>query len=995
MHFFVFQAPDTCPHFCNVKRKHFTCLILTLMQKYLFTFFLTALAGLAYGQGWERVYGSSNADAANDVALTPDGGFIVTGIFNNTRLYLLKTDANGYEQWSKNFTISNPSLALGGNEVIVTRDSGYLIVGYAEGADRDAYLIKTDQYGNKIWDKQFGNAQSGADDELLGVVELPDGSLVVTGYTETPGSDPRGDVLIARLDASGNQIWLKSYGAPGESREIGHCIAVMPDGNAIIAGDRESEPSSDRDVYIVAVSSLTGDTLWTNQYNVFGFIHDEAAYGITATPDGGFILAGSSTIGFAAPNKGAMLMKIDGTGNNQLLWAKAIPQTESFYDVAMAANGELFAAGYKEVSQGNVYIVRANASNGNLIWEKDAGKGGPDQANSLAATPDGGVIAAGYSQPFLTILGPQRAYLVKTDANGVLFTSYLNGRIFQDANGNCSFDNGESPMPNWIVVISSAVDTTFALADNDGAFWIARDTGTYVVRLFAPNAYWQTCVPFTSVNISAFYDTVKAEIAVLAGQMCPRNEVDIATPVLRRCADNVYFVRYCNSGTAPSINTQVTVELDPFMTVTGSSIPFTVQQDKLVFDLGTLQNGDCGDFNITAFLDCDQAVQQTHCVKATISPNDFCDPGTLWDGSIVRASALCDNDSVKMFLSNQGIGNMTQDLGFVIAEDVLMLTDPNEPIPFRLNAGQDSMVWTRTATGKTYRIIAQQSAGYPGLSIPTAAVEGCRTDTTINPNSVGYYTMFPEDDRDAFIETDCQESEETDFYPDFLKRGHPKGYDVPHYVSPKTDLDYLIQFRNEGSDTVHQVLIRDTLSAVLDPASVFPGASSHPYQFQVYGNGIVEFLIPNLNLIPGSSASEGFVKFRVAQKPDIECGTVILNSAAIYFDFNAPAISNQTFHTVCSEDEFLVVETKDIYKPGVDLKVYPNPLMDHAVFEVSGFPAATYELALFDNQGRLLFNRVYSSPTFRLFRNQIPAGVFYYRVSAEGTPIAAGKLMVK
>ena len=420
--------------------------------------------------------------------------------------------------------------------------------------------------------------------------------------------------------------------------------------------------------------------------------------------------------------------------------------------------------------------------------------------------------------------------------------------------------------------------------------------------------------------------------------------------------------------------------------------------DTLFFNIGTLTNGDCKDFTITTFLRCDSTVAgQTHCVSANISPNDFCDVTSGWDGAIIAAKAYCENDSVKMVLSNIGTGGMTGPLGYVIAEDVIMLTAPNNPnFKFQLAAGEDSLVWSHTANGSTFRIIAEQSPAYPGTSYPTAAVEGCLSDTSTIEPSIGFYTMFPEDDADAFKETDCQESFEADYNPIHLKRGHPKGYIAQHYISLETDLDYLIQFRNTSADTVRQVIIRDTLSAALDPATVYPGTASHPYQFEVYGNGIVQFTLENANLTPGGGASEGFVKFRVAQKPNIPCETIIFNSAAIYFDFDAPTMSNTIFHTVCDFDSFVIItNTREIYLPGAEVNTYPNPASDIVNFEITGVEAKQFTLQLYDIQGRLITNLFYHNPTFQLFRQQVPAGTFIYRLAADGRPVASGKLIVR
>ena len=210
-------------------------------------------------------------------------------------------------------------------------------------------------------------------------------------------------------------------------------------------------------------------------------------------------------------------------------------------------------------------------------------------------------------------------------------------------------------------------------------------------------------------------------------------------------------------------------------------------------------------------------------------------------------------------------------------------------------------------------------------------------------------------------------------------------------------MDYLIQFRNTGADTVRQVIIRDTLSAALDPATVYPGVCSHPFDFVVYGGGIVQFTLQNINLPPGGGAeSEGFVKFRVSQKQNLPCETQILNSAAVYFDFNQPGFTDTTLHTVCEFDSFVVVTSiRETFMPGVEVKTFPNPMVASITFEVSGTDADKYELQLFDALGKNVHSQSFSVPTFQLFRRQLPTGAFHYRVSADGLPVATGTIIVR
>ncbi|MBL7828382.1 MAG: T9SS type A sorting domain-containing protein [Saprospiraceae bacterium] len=959
------------------------------MQKHLhiLLFLLVALVRLD-AQGWEHIYGGSGQDAAKAIAATPDGGYIVTGYYNgNTYIYLFKIDSDGNLQWSKTF--AQGASRWEGSGIVVTPDNGYVITGYidtdgpAGPLKRDIYLLKTDAFGNKLWDKTFG---SNLDDEGLAIKQQADGCFVVTGVQNFPND--KENVFVLKTDPQGNTLWYNNYGTP-QYKKKGFAVTISPNNDIIVAGEFESTVISDKQAYALKVGP-SGNLL---KEQTFGTTEDDQIKSISATPDGNYLLGGFSNNG---PGGSGYLLKID--QNLTQIWDHFIPEL-IINAVAVEQSGKMLITGIRS-SNGldKLNIIKADAL-GNILWDVKSSHGSLSGGNAILLNR-GGAVVAGFSELTINSNGESYAYIVRADANGKILTSYIEANLFRDFNNNCVKDLDEPSLKNWIVRFEGNQDTVYTVSNNDGNIRLAVDTGTYNLVLFPPNSYWEACSPFVSVTVPSFFDTIEASLPVRAKFDCTRNEIDIATPILRRCSDNVYKIRYCNSGTVPSLDTRVGVVLDPMLEYVSSSIlPFNTSGDTLFFVLGTLANGDCDEFTVTAFLDCNNTDSgQTHCVSAFITPNGFCD--TIgWDGVIIAAQAFCENDSVKMVLSNVGIADMNSYLGYVIAEDVIMLTQPGSAdFQFRLDAGKDSLVWSHPANGSTYRIIAQQSPTYPGLGYPTAAVEGCISDTSTSDISLGFYTMFPEDDADAFKETDCQESNETDYNPLRLKRGHPKGYDAAHhYVSPETDLDYLIQFRNTSADTVRQVIIRDTLSAALDPATVFPGASSHPYDFTVYGPGIVQFTIPNINLLPGGGAeSEGFVKFRVAQKPNLPCETIIFNSAAIYFDFEAPNMSSMTFHTVCPFDSFIVVtKTRDIYVSGVEVKTYPNPAVNLVNFEISGIEARSFALQLYDIQGRLIHNQFFDSPTFQLLRRQLPAGEFIYRLSADGTPVASGKLIVR
>ncbi|SFD03758.1 conserved repeat domain-containing protein, partial [Flexibacter flexilis DSM 6793] len=116
----------------------------------------------------------------------------------------------------------------------------------------------------------------------------------------------------------------------------------------------------------------------------------------------------------------------------------------------------------------------------------------------------------------------------------------------------------------------------------------------------------------------------------------------------------------------------------------------------------------------------------------------------------------------------------------------------------------------------------------------------------------------------------------------------------PAQIADGEYIDYTIRFQNTGTDTAFTVVIADTLANTLQANTLEVMASSHNVRTNVKGN-IVYFEHLNIQL-PDSNvnekASHGFVSFRIKPQANLALGTNISNKAAIYFDYNAPVITN-------------------------------------------------------------------------------------------------------
>jgi len=575
---------------------------------------------------------------------------------------------------------------------------------------------------------------------------------------------------------------------------------------------------------------------------------------------------------------------------------------------------------------------------------------------------------------------------------GGTLCSEINGRVFQDTMANCQTDAGEPPISGWIVKAKGILGNYYALTDANGNYQISVATGgTYTVSAVAASGLWLPCTAIPNVvatNPDETYFAADLLFQKLAG--CPLLTVDLSSGNLRRCFDNNQFtVSYCNIGTETAEDAYVDITLDPLFTPLSSTIPYTdLGGGVLRFDVGDIGQGACGVFSIKALLSCDAALGETHCTEAHIYPDSSCIPtNPLWSGASLQISSACLPDSVRFTIKNIGTGNMPNALDYIVVEDQVMLMTA----PVQLDAGE-SVTISVPANGSTWRLEVAQEPFHPGQSQPAISVEGCTTGASF---STGFVNQFFADDADEFVDIDCKEN--TGSYDPNDKQAFPKGYGTAHYIRPGTPLEYLIRFQNTGNDTAFTVRVVDTLSSWLDPATFRPGASSHPYTWDLSGAGTLTFLYKNI-LLPDSNvnepASHGFFKFTIHPRADAPLETVIHNTAEIYFDFNEAIITNTTFHRL--GENFVTVGSWQPLQPEYAVLVSPNPFSDAATLEIKGLREnGPLHLQVFDLQGKMQLKMESEHPVFQLNKGVLPSGVYLFNIGQAGKIVGSGKLVVQ
>ncbi|MEZ4684978.1 MAG: PKD domain-containing protein [Bacteroidia bacterium] len=128
-----------------------------------------------------------------------------------------------------------------------------------------------------------------------------------------------------------------------------------------------------------------------------------------------------------------------------------------------------------------------------------------------------------------------------------------------------------------------------------------------------------------------------------------------------------------------------------------------------------------------------------------------------------------------------------------------------------------------------------------------------------------------------------------------------KMVDQPVQIQGDEWLLYTIRFQNTGTDTAFNVVVRDALDSDLDLGTFQMLGASHQYTLNIEAGNEAVWTFNNI-LLPDSGTSydlsQGHIMYRIKPKPGLVPGTNIHNSAAIYFDFNSPIITNTTTNSI-------------------------------------------------------------------------------------------------
>ena len=246
---------------------------------------------------------------------------------------------------------------------------------------------------------------------------------------------------------------------------------------------------------------------------------------------------------------------------------------------------------------------------------------------------------------------------------------------------------------------------------------------------------------------------------------------------------------------------------------------------------------------------------------------------------------------------------------------------------------------------------------------------------------------------------DCDSFDNHYHYTEMVTGSHDPNEKTVEPAGPITASDsvltYTIHFQNTGTDSTHFVIIKDTLSANLDPATVRNIASSDKYSdFSISGKGILTWTFNPLRIVDSMtnpSGSKRFISFTVKKKSNLAIGSTISNKASIYFDYNDAVVTNTVADT-----ESLPTYIFEVNKNStVNVKAFPNPFSDITNIIVTGINEK-FSFELYDVTGRLQQGlSSVNNNQFEVYKGTLAKGIYLYSIIVTNKTVAYGKLVVE
>ncbi len=262
-------------------------------------------------------------------------------------------------------------------------------------------------------------------------------------------------------------------------------------------------------------------------------------------------------------------------------------------------------------------------------------------------------------------------------------------------------------------------------------------------------------------------------------------------------------------------------------------------------------------------------------------------------------------------------------------------------------------------------------------------------DFTVDPT-----TITPDPARDsAWVYTTTQEiNPNNNFDDDFYMMVGSYDPNDKNALAFPNDLDieegikemvYRINFQNEGDYKAFDVVVKDELDLnTFDLRQFEIIDASHNYSYDIENGNTLVFSFNDIDLPTKDEdpeESKGFIVFNIGLQPTISVGDRIKNDAAIYFDYNAPIITNETNNLIITSTVNNILE----HEIDIPLEIFPNPAHDKMNISFEWVNSNIVHFELYNILGEQVLRKELNAnlSEHSIFVNHLPNGQYIIKIS--------------
>ncbi len=470
------------------------------------------ISNRAVAQFWMQKAGSLTIDEGIDVASDTSGNTYATGYFTSTAhfgalqlvssgiedIYITKLNSLGIFQWAKKAggTGSDRPTSIATDAAGNSYITGYFYNTATFGAFnltssgiQDIFIAKYNTFGTCLWAKKAGGAGS---DIGNGITVDAAGNVVVTGEfigAATFGSfnltsvNNSVDIFTAKLDASGNFLWVKQGASIHTDRGID--VACTPAGDIYVTGQFSDTVTFDFVHYNTLANAIflikydaNGIEQW---FRIIGSGNINVVHTLALDATGNPFIAGDfqgTLTFFAAPTnttltnpypKRIFVAKYDSNGN--LVWSASSGSNSSITANNMVINGagnayvvgnftckfnqyaDQYGQGtFNSVGFNDIYVTEWDPS-GQWLWSRQAGGHKDDNGAGIAISTNKVLLTGSFGYDFNFPENYAHFLGYNTTPNNVCYAPYCTDPFYNEYEILSSYGNKD-------IFIANAIDTT-------------------------------------------------------------------------------------------------------------------------------------------------------------------------------------------------------------------------------------------------------------------------------------------------------------------------------------------------------------------------------------------------------------------------------------------------------------------------------------------------------------------------------------------------------